>query len=260
MEYVIRRQREGVGSVFMAHKQVTKVRVVDFAGRHGYCKGINNVCCSLSWPQWCSGQSCILKPSTCSKNRTELFAAAEGHTGQLIYCGKKAQLNIGNVLPVSTMPEGIIVYCLKKKPGDCGRLSLVSGNYVTIISHNPDAPPPKKKSHLKLPSGTRKVVSSADRAIAGAVSGGDHIDNKAILEAGCAYHKNKVKRNYWPHVHGLTMNAAEHSFGGGKHQVMCTGKPSTARGDAAAGCKVKVNAVHHTDKMRPDKSLRKKNR
>ena len=38
---------------------------------------------------------------------TETFIAAEGmHTGQFLYCGKKASLTIGNVLPVGQMPEG----------------------------------------------------------------------------------------------------------------------------------------------------------
>jgi large subunit ribosomal protein L8e len=41
--------------------------------------------------------------------RKELFVAVEGmYTGQFIYCGKKAQLNIGNVMPIgktnSTLP------------------------------------------------------------------------------------------------------------------------------------------------------------
>jgi hypothetical protein len=33
--------------------------------------------------------------------------AAEGtYTGQFVYCGKKAQLVVGNILPVGQMPEG----------------------------------------------------------------------------------------------------------------------------------------------------------
>lgn len=127
------------------------------------------------------------------KKRTELFIAAEGiHTGQFVYCGKKgglragggggrgrrgrrgppadperrllaAQLNIGNVLPVGTMPEGTIVCCLEEKPGDRGKLARASGNYATVISHNPET----KKTRVKLPSGSKKVISSANRAVVG---------------------------------------------------------------------------------------------
>ena len=41
------------------------------------------------------------------KKDKEVFIAAEGtYTGQFIYCGKKASLFIGNVLPLGVMPEG----------------------------------------------------------------------------------------------------------------------------------------------------------
>lgn len=66
------------------------------------------------------------------------FIAAEGlHTGQFVYCGKKAQLTVGNVLPVGSMPEGTIICNIESKTGDRGTLARASGNYGTIISHNP---------------------------------------------------------------------------------------------------------------------------
>ena len=36
----------------------------------------------------------------------------------VLYCDKKFQLNIGNALPVGTMPEGTKICCLEEKPGD----------------------------------------------------------------------------------------------------------------------------------------------
>ena len=60
------------------------------------------------------------------------------YTGQFVYCGKKAGLTIGNVMPVGAMPEGTIVCQLEEKLGDRGKLARTSGNYATIISHNPD--------------------------------------------------------------------------------------------------------------------------
>ena len=60
------------------------------------------------------------------------------YTGQFIYCGKKSNLSIGNVMPVGVMPEGTIVCQLEEKLGDRGKLARTSGNYATVISHNPD--------------------------------------------------------------------------------------------------------------------------
>uniref|UniRef100_A0A8C5SBA0 Ribosomal protein L8 n=1 Tax=Laticauda laticaudata TaxID=8630 RepID=A0A8C5SBA0_LATLA len=53
-------------------------------------------------------------------------------------------------------PYSIIVCCPEEKPGDCGKLAWASGNYATVIFHNPG----KKKTRMKLPSGSKKVISS----------------------------------------------------------------------------------------------------
>ena len=74
-----------------------------------------------------------------------------------------ANLQIGNILPVGSMPEGTIVCCLEEKTGDRGRLARTSGNYATVISHNIDT----KRTRVKLPSGSKKVIPSANRAIVG---------------------------------------------------------------------------------------------
>jgi ribosomal protein L2 len=52
---------------------------------------------------------------------------------------------------------------------------------------------------VKLPSGAKKVIPSANRAMVGIVAGGGRID-KPMLKAGRAYHKYKAKRNCWPKV------------------------------------------------------------
>ncbi len=61
------------------------------------------------------------------------------------------------------MPEGTIVCCLEEKTGDRGRLARASGNFATVISHNPDT----KRTRVKLPSGSKKVIPSANRAMVG---------------------------------------------------------------------------------------------
>ena len=114
-----------------------------------------------------------------------------------------ASLSVGNCLPLGTMPEGTIVCSVEEKSGDRGKLVKASGNYATVISHNHDT----NRTRLKLPSGSKKVVSSANRAIIGIVAGGGRID-KPLLKAGRAYHKYKVKRNCWPRVRGVAMNVS----------------------------------------------------
>lgn len=112
-----------------------------------------------------------------------------------------ATLTIGNVLPLTSVPEGTIVCNVESKSGDNGTLARTSGNYCTVVSHNKDT----NKTRLRLPSGAKKIVPSNCRATIGLVAGGGRID-KPLLKAGAAYHKFKVKRNCWPRVRGVAMN------------------------------------------------------
>lgn len=100
------------------------------------------------------------------------------YTGQFIYAGKKAALTIGNVLPLGSVPEGTVVTNVEDKSGDRGVLGRTSGNYVTVIGHNPD----EGKTRVKLPSGAKKVIRSSSRGMIGIVAGGGRTD-KPLLSA-----------------------------------------------------------------------------
>lgn len=184
------------------------------------------------------------------RTATETFIAAEGmYSGQFVYVGKKAQLNVGNVLPLSSMPEGTIVCNVEQKIGDRGALARCSGNYVTVIGHNAD----EGKTRLKLPSGAKKVVSSSCRAVVGIVAGGGRID-KPLLKAGRAYHKYKAKRNSWPKTRGVAMNPVDHPHGGGNHQHI--GHASTVSRNSCPGQKVGLIAARRTGLLRGSKVLK----
>ena len=110
------------------------------------------------------------------------------HTGQFIYAGKKAELEIGNILPVGNIPEGTVICNIEAKQGDCGKMARASGDYAIIVAQDPD----KGVTRIRLPSGSKKTISSACRAMLGLVAGGGRTD-KPMLKAGRAYHKYKNK-------------------------------------------------------------------
>ncbi|KAG4137255.1 hypothetical protein ERO13_D07G060500v2 [Gossypium hirsutum] len=73
------------------------------------------------------------------KKQKDLFVAAEGmYTGQFVYCGKKATLTVGNVLPLRSIPEGAVVCNVEHHVADRGVFAWASGDYAIVISHNPD--------------------------------------------------------------------------------------------------------------------------
>ncbi|KAF5404903.1 Ribosomal protein L8 [Paragonimus heterotremus] len=95
---------------------------------------------------------------------------------------KKAKLQIGNILPSGGMPEGRVVCNLEEKCCDRGRLARASGNYATIVTHSLDT----KRTRVKLPSGAKKVLPSACKAMVGLMAGNGRVD-KPIIKAGRAY-------------------------------------------------------------------------
>merc|ERR1711976_916335 len=103
------------------------------------------------------------------KRDTELMIATEGmYTGQFVYCGKKATLAVGNVLPLEAIPEGALVCNVEQKVGDRGSIARASGDFCIVVAHNPDA----GVTRIKLPSGAKKIVPSGCRAMIGQVAGG----------------------------------------------------------------------------------------
>ncbi|XP_037089244.1 60S ribosomal protein L8-like [Pollicipes pollicipes] len=252
MGRVIRAQRKGRGSIFTAHtkhrKGAPKLRSVDYAERHGYIKGVVK---ELIHDPGRGAPLAVVhfRDPYRYKTRKELLLAVEGmYTGMFIYCGQKATLQIGNVLPVGRMPEGTVICNLEEKSGDRGRLARTSGNYATVVSHNLDT----KKTRIKLPSGSKKVIPSTNRAMVGIIAGGGRTD-KPIMKAGRAFHKYKAKRNAWPTVRGVCMNPVEHPHGGGNHQHI--GKASTIARGKSPGKKVGLIAARRTGRIRGGKKL-----
>lgn len=170
------------------------------------------------------------------------------YTGQFVYCGTKASLSIGNILPVNQMPEGTIVSNCEGKMGDRGSYARCSGTSAVIIGHSDDF----KKTRIRLPSGTRKTVVGSCRAMIGVCAGGQRTD-KPILKANRAWYKAKGKRKMWPVVRGVAMNPVEHPHGGGNQQHI--GHPSTIRRDASRGKKVGLIAARRTGLIRGGRKI-----
>merc|ERR1711935_1163979 len=145
------------------------------------------------------------------KRDMELFVATEGmYTGQFIYAGKKASLDVGNVLPLTEVPEGTIVCNIEARQGDRGAFARGSGCFAIVKSHDED----KGTTRIELPSGGKKSVPSSARAQIGVVA------------------KNPV----------------EHPFGGGNHQHI--GMPSTVSKERPAGRKCGLIGARRTGRLR----------
>lgn len=247
MGKVIRPCRKGKGSIFKSHTSgrigAVGYKRQDFAERHGYVKGIVKAIVHERG-RGAPVAKIQFKNAYKYKKDTKLICAPEGlYSGQFIFAGKKANLDIGNILPIGSIPEGTVICNLEDKQGDCGRMCRASGAYATIISQDSD----KKICRLRLPSGSKKTISQNCRAMIGLISGGGRTD-KFILKAGRAWHKYKNKRNEWPIVRGVAMNPVDHPHGGGNQQHM--GFSGCVRRDVSAGAKSGQIAARRTGRVR----------
>lgn len=253
MGRVIRVQRKGKGSVFKAHthhrKGAAKLRPIDYSEREGYLRGLVKEIIHDPGRGAPLAKVEFRDPYKFRKETYTMIATEGMYTGQFVYAGKKAALVVGNTLPVGQMPEGTIICNVEENFGDRGSLARTSGNYATVIAHNPD----DGKTRIKLPSGAKKVLASGCRATIGIVAGGGRID-KPLLKAGRAYYKYKAKRNCWPKVRGVAMNPVDHPHGGGNHQHV--GHATTVSRHAPPGKKVGLIAARRTGLLRGSKKLR----
>lgn len=140
-----------------------------------------------------------------------------------------AEVSVGNVMQLGKIPEGTLVYNLEKQLFDGGKLVRSSGTYATVISHE------EGQTVVQLPSKQMKTFSSDVRATIGVVSGGGRID-KPMLKSGKKFHALQSKAQSHIHVSGVSMNAVDHPFGGGQHDIK--GKPTTVSRNAPPGRKV----------------------
>lgn len=126
MGRVIRAQRKGAGSIFTARtkcrKGAAKLRAVDYSERNGYIKGV--VRDIVHDPGRGAPLAVVhFRDPYRYKIRKELFVAAEGmYTGQFIYCGKKAHLAVGNVMPIGMISSHSSVF---KVPFDFPKRSIL---------------------------------------------------------------------------------------------------------------------------------------
>jgi large subunit ribosomal protein L8e len=215
----------------------------DYAERHGYVKGVVKTL-SHDRGRGAPVAKIQFKDPYQFKKVNALVCAPEGmYSGQFIFAGKKANLDIGNILPIGSIPEGTVICNIEAKVGDCGKLCRASGDYAIIVSQDPD----RGVCRIRLPSGSKKTISRNCRAMIGLIAGGGRTD-KPLLKAGRAWHKYKNKRNEWPIVRGVAMNPVDHPHGGGNQQHM--GFSGCVKRDTSAGKKSGQIAARRTGRVR----------
>jgi len=113
--------------------------------------------------------------------------------GTTVVSGEKAEISVGNSLPMSNIPVGTFVHNIEINPKAGGILSRGAGNSAQIIAKEGDY------VNVKLPSGEVKKIRGICYATIGVVG---NIDKRNI-DLGKAGRKRHLGRR--PHVRGIVM-------------------------------------------------------
>lgn len=121
-----------------------------------------------------------------------------------VLSGDNIDANVGNCLPLGSIPVGTLVHNLEIKAGRGAQMVRSAGNSAVVLAKDGNL------IQVKLPSGETRVFDAACKATVGQVGNEDR-KNRVIGKAGRSRHMG-----IRPTVRGVAMNPRSHPHGGGE--------------------------------------------
>ena len=160
--------------------------------------------------------------------KSYILAPAGLTDGMTVMNGSKAEIRVGNCLPLSEIPVGTNVHNIELYPGRGGQMVRSAGNAAQLMAKE------GKYATLRLPSGEMRMVPIECRASIGTIGNIDH----NLINYGKAGRKRHM--GIRPTVRGSVMNPNDHPHGGGEGKASI-GRPGpcTPWGKPALGLKTR---------------------
>lgn len=150
--------------------------------------------------------------------------------GQKVVAGEKADPNVGNALPLKSIPLGTSIHNVEFIPGRGGQIVRSAGSVAVLANREGGY------ALVKLASGEIRRINENCYATVGQVGNSDHMN----VSSG------KAGRSRWlgirPHVRGMVMNPVDHPMGGGQGKSKGGGgrhHPMSPWGQLAKGFKTR---------------------
>ena len=148
--------------------------------------------------------------------------------------GDKSPINLGNTLPLNSIPLGTLIHNIELRPGQGAILVRSAGSFAQLMARE------GKYATIKLASGEIRQILVSCLATIGTVS---NSENQLQVSGKAGRSRWKGRR---PRVRSTVMNPVDHPMGGGegKHSA---GIPRSKKGIPAKGYKTR-NKKKHSDK------------
>ncbi|MEI6232688.1 MAG: 50S ribosomal protein L2 [Planctomycetota bacterium] len=124
--------------------------------------------------------------------------------GQTVISGEKVEPDVGNAMPLKSMPLSTSIHCIEMQPGSGGKLVRAAGGEARLLAKEGD------KATIVLPSGEMRFVPAECRATVGQIGNLDH-QNVHVGKAG----RNRHMFGRRPRGRGMAKNPVDHPMGGG---------------------------------------------
>jgi large subunit ribosomal protein L2 len=147
--------------------------------------------------------------------------------GDMILAGEKAEMKVGNAMPLNKIPIGVSVHNVEIRENKGAQLARSAGTAIQLLAKE------GKWALLKLPSGEVRKVPLNCYATIGQVSNLDHI-NISMGKAGRSRWMGKK-----PNVRGVAMNPIDHPMGGGEGKSSGGRHPCSPWGQKSKGLKTR---------------------
>ena len=149
--------------------------------------------------------------------------------GSEVISGEKAEVNVGNALPLRLIPLGTVIHNIELQPGQGGKLVRSAGGAAQLMAKEGEY------AQVRMPSGEVRRILVVCRATIGQLGNLDH-ENEIIGKAGRQRHLGKR-----PSVRGIAMNPVDHPHGGGEARSTSGRPPTTPWGQMTMGKKTRRN-------------------
>ena len=180
-----------------------------------------------------------------NNEKAYLLAPYDLKVGEEVVTTEKGEVKTGNRMRLLNIPVGTVVYNIEVAPEQGGKLVRGAGASAQVLAHDAGY------THLRMPSGEARKISSKSFASVGSLSNPEH-RYKVLRKAG-----TRRKMGWRPTVRGTVMNPVDHPHGGGEGR---TGRgmkyPKTPWGKHALG--VKTRKKKWSDKLIVQRRKKKK--
>jgi large subunit ribosomal protein L2 len=179
------------------HKR--KYRIIDFKRK---LRGVEATVVAIEYDPNRSARIALLNYP--SGEKAYILAPNGLEVGAKVVAGENVAPELGNALPLKSIPLGTTIHNVELTPGRGGQIARSAGQQAILTNREGGY------ALVRMPSGEIRRIHESAYATIGQVGNTDHMN----VSSG------KAGRTRWlgrrPHVRGMAMNPVDHPMGGGQ--------------------------------------------